>query len=118
MFFLCAVDEKGVPLTELGGSPEEACQVERLIDGEQFQSMLGRVAESELEDRELRRVVLDEVKSLGEPDREILLRKFYLGEPSKEIAVRLGLTTANVDTRTHRAVEKLRKKLKEWGSFV
>ena len=26
--FLCAVDEKGVSLTELGGSPEEACQVE------------------------------------------------------------------------------------------
>lgn len=53
--FLCAVDEKGVPLTELGGSPEEACQVERLIDGEQFQSMLGRVAESELEDRAVER---------------------------------------------------------------
>ena len=78
----------------------------------------GAMLESELEDRELRRVVLDEVKSLGEPDREILLRKFYLGEPSKEIAVRLGLTTANVDTRTHRAVEKLRKKLKDWGTFV
>ena len=53
--FLCAVDEKGGPLTELGGSPEEACQVERLIDGEQFQSMLGRVAESELEDRAVER---------------------------------------------------------------
>lgn len=53
--FLCAVDKGGVPLTELGGSPEEASQIERLIDGEQFQSMLGRVSESELEDRAVER---------------------------------------------------------------
>lgn len=70
--------------------------------------------ESELERRELRRAVLDEVKSLGEPDREILLRKFYLGESSKEIAARLKMSVSNVDTRTSRAVEKLRKKLGEW----
>lgn len=53
--FLCAVDERGVPLTALGGSPEEAEQVERLIDGDQFQNMLQRVAESELEDRAVER---------------------------------------------------------------
>lgn len=49
--FLCAVDSDGVPLTELGGDPEETERMERLIDGEQFQNMLQRVAESELEDR-------------------------------------------------------------------
>ena len=70
--------------------------------------------ESDLEERELRRAVLDEVKSLGDPDREILLRKFYLGEPSKVIAARLGMSVSNVDTRTSRAIEKLRKNLKEW----
>lgn len=70
--------------------------------------------ESSLEEQELRAVVLAEVKAMEEPDREIVLRKFYLGEPSKEIAARLGLTVANVDTRTHRAIERLRKKLKEW----
>lgn len=53
--FLCAVDENGVPLTELGGNPQETEKIERLIDGEQFQSMLGRVAESELEDRAVER---------------------------------------------------------------
>lgn len=73
------------------------------------------VLESGLEERELRRVVLEAVKELGEPDREIVLRKFYLGESSKEIAARLDMTAANVDTRTHRAIERLRKKLKEWG---
>ena len=67
-----------------------------------------------LEERELRRVLLEEVKLLGEPDREILLRKFYFGESSREIAGRLDMTVTNVDTKTHRAIEKLRKKLKEW----
>lgn len=70
--------------------------------------------ESELEESELRRAVLDEVKSLPEPDREILLRKFYLGESSKEIAARLKMSVSNVDTRTSRAVEKLRKRLADW----
>ena len=70
--------------------------------------------ESELEESELRRAVLSEVKSLPEPDREILLRKFYLGESSKEIAARLKMSVSNVDTRTSRAVEKLRKRLENW----
>lgn len=70
--------------------------------------------ESGLEEQELRKVMLAAVKELKEPDREIVLRKFYLGESSREIAARLNLTVANVDTRTHRAIEKLRKKLKEW----
>lgn len=74
----------------------------------------GTPLDSALEEQELRRVVLEEVKALGEPDREILLRKYYLGESSKEIAARLGMTVSNVDTRTSRAVEKLRSKLKDW----
>lgn len=70
--------------------------------------------ESELEERELRRAVLSEVKSLDEPDREIILRKFYLGESSKEIAKHLKMSVSNVDARTSRAVEKLRKRLDDW----
>lgn len=74
----------------------------------------GAPLESGLEERELRRTALEAVKELDEPDREIILRKYYLGEPSREVAARLGLTAANVDVRSHRAVEKLRKKLAEW----
>lgn len=74
----------------------------------------GTSLESDLEYQELRRAVLDEVKSLNEPDREILLRKFYLGESSKEIAKALKMSVSAVDTRTSRAVEKLRNSLKEW----
>lgn len=71
--------------------------------------------ESDLEEIELRKAVLEAVKALGDPDREILLRKFYFGESSKEIAARLKMSVSNVDVRTSRAVEKLRKNLKDWG---
>lgn len=82
---------------------------------EEIRADIGGIAlESDLEERELRRAVLSEVKSMNEPDREILLRKFYLGESSKEIAARLKMSVSNVDTRTSRAVEKLRKKLDDW----
>ncbi len=70
--------------------------------------------ESDLEKHEMRRAVLKAVKSLDEPDREILLRKYYLGESSKNIAVRLGMSVSNVDTRASRAVEKLRRSLEDW----
>ena len=55
--------------------------------------------------------VLREIKNLGEPDSAILLRKYYLGQSSKEIAKALGMTVSNVDTRTHRAIAKLKKVL-------
>lgn len=64
--------------------------------------------ESELAEEELRCAVFAAVKALGEPDASILIRKYYLGESSKEIADALTLTVANVDTRTHRALNKLR----------
>lgn len=69
--------------------------------------------ESDLEERQLREELLRSVNELGEPDREIIVRKFYLGQPSKEIAKRLGMSVSNVDTRTHRAVNKLRAVFEE-----
>lgn len=70
--------------------------------------------ESNLEESEMRKAVLASVKSLKEPDREILLRKYYLGESSKEIAARLGMSVSNIDTRASRAVEELRRILDDW----
>lgn len=78
----------------------------------------GASLESDAEESELRRAVLEAVKALGEPDREILLRKYYLGESSKAIAVRLKMSVSNVDTRASRAVDKLRKSLKDWGDIL
>ncbi|MBQ7875555.1 MAG: sigma-70 family RNA polymerase sigma factor [Oscillospiraceae bacterium] len=59
---------------------------------------------------ELRKRIFDEINLLGEPDREIIIRKYLLFESSKDIAKRLGLTVSNVDTKTHRIIKKLRKK--------
>ncbi len=60
---------------------------------------------------EERKMLFAEIKSLGEPDSEIIVRKFFLREPTKEVAERLGLSAANVDVRTHRALRKLREKI-------
>ena len=65
--------------------------------------------DSELVDEELRREVIRAVEDLGEPDSSIIFRKYYYGESSKEIAKALGLSVSNVDTRAHRALNKLRK---------
>ena len=61
--------------------------------------------------KEERRELFREIVALGEPDREIITRKFFFRESSKNIAERLGLTAANVDVRTHRALAKLREKI-------
>ena len=67
--------------------------------------------DSELSEAELRREVIEAVTALGQPDSSILFRKLYYGESSKEIAAALGMTVSNVDTRTHRALNKLRSRL-------
>ncbi len=54
--------------------------------------------------------LLDEIRRLGPPDSDILIRKYYLGQSSKKIAGDLKMTVSNVDTRAHRAGEKLRNK--------
>lgn len=67
--------------------------------------------EKDFENREQRETLLQAVRDLGEPDHEILVRKFYLSQPSKEIAERMGMSVSAVDTRVHRAIAKLREKL-------
>jgi len=65
--------------------------------------------DSDLAEDELRHEVIKAVENLGEPDSGIIFRKYYYGQSSKDIAKALGLTVSNVDTRTHRALNKLRK---------
>ncbi len=67
------------------------------------------MVDSALEEDELRREIFKAIEDLGEPDSSIIFRKFYYGESSKDIAKAVGMTVANVDTRTHRALNKLRE---------
>ncbi len=64
--------------------------------------------ESSVLRKELLQEVFDAIDSLGEPDSSIIFRKYYLGESSEKIALRLNMTVSAVNTRTHRALKKLR----------
>ena len=67
--------------------------------------------EGSFEDSEQRRELIAAIKELGSPDSEILIMKYYLRLPSKRIAHELRLSVSNVDTRAHRAIARLRKRL-------
>ncbi|MBE5938664.1 MAG: sigma-70 family RNA polymerase sigma factor [Lachnospiraceae bacterium] len=58
--------------------------------------------------KEQKKELLEAVNSLGEPDHEIIVRKYYFGESSRQIAGRLSMTVAAVDTRSSRALKKLK----------
>ena len=58
-------------------------------------------------------LLMQAVQALGEPDSEIVLRRFYFGQPSKEIGAALGLKPNTVDQRLSRALKKLRGALGE-----
>ena len=90
---------------------QEKRRGEQFLDDEEhwFSPSDDIVIESKLEEAELRKEVLRAVKELGRPDADIIFRKYYYGESSKEIARALNLTVANVDTRTHRALNRLKK---------
>lgn len=62
---------------------------------------------------ELRRLFLQKIKELGEPDSTILIQKFYYNRKSSEIAQSTSMTASSVRSRCTRAVEKLRQKLIE-----
>ena len=68
--------------------------------------------EEEEAERELRGKVLAAVEGLGEPDRSLVFRKYYLGKKSKELAAEFGMTAANVDNRVSRAVKRLKELLR------
>lgn len=59
-------------------------------------------------DKEQKKELLAAIDNLGEPDHEIIVRKYYFGESTKEIAERLTMTISAVDTRASRALKKLR----------
>lgn len=64
---------------------------------------------------ELRRMLLQKINELGEPDSTILIQKFYYNRKSSEIAKNVSMTASSVRSRCTRAMEKLRNKLAEIG---
>ena len=62
-------------------------------------------------DTVLQRELLAAVHALGEPDHEILLRRYYYQQKPKDIAYALNLTVKQVENRLFRAKLLLRKRL-------
>lgn len=60
----------------------------------------------ELEDR---RSLAAAVDALREPDREILIRRYYYGQKPREIALALDMGVKDVDNHLYRTKQKLRQ---------
>lgn len=52
--------------------------------------------------------ILKAIDSLGQPDKEIFIRKYYFGQKTKEIAESLNLRENTVDKKISRGLKKLR----------
>lgn len=59
-------------------------------------------------EHELQTLVKQEVNTMKEPDREIILRYYYYYQPIPRIAREMGMTPTNVKVRLHRARNVLR----------
>lgn len=62
-------------------------------------------------DAVLQRELLAAIQALGEPDREIIMRRFYYRQKPRDIAVALDLTAKQVENRIFRAKQRLREQL-------
>ena len=62
-------------------------------------------------DSEMGDILVGEIKALGEPDSQIIIRKYYFGQHAKAIARALGLKENTVNKRASRALAKLKDAL-------
>lgn len=65
--------------------------------------------ETEAELSERRLALKQAVAALPGPDRELIALRFFVGLSMAEIGATLGISESNAGTRTHRALEKLRR---------
>lgn len=70
---------------------------------------------SNSEKKELRHILIDCIKALGEPDSTIVIQKFYYNMNSMQIGKLIGMKPSSVRMRCKRAAEKLKKLLEEKG---
>ncbi|MBQ2264695.1 MAG: sigma-70 family RNA polymerase sigma factor [Oscillospiraceae bacterium] len=61
------------------------------------------------------RILYEKIQELGEPDRTILIMKYFYQRKSKDIARQVNLTPIAVRVRLNRALKKLRRLLNNEG---
>ena len=71
--------------------------------------------EKDSDKKEMQSILLHKIEQLGEPDSEIIIRKFYYDQNSSEIARKLNLKASSVRSRCKRALERLKSMLAEAG---
>ena len=71
--------------------------------------------ERELELREQAGIVRRAMLRMGQPDREIFLRRYYYYQPLVQIAEEMGMHLSTVKTRLRRGREKLKDELRKGG---
>ena len=64
-------------------------------------------------EEEIRDALMQALGQLTEPDREILLRRYYFDQKPKEIAKATGLTVKQVENHLYRTKRRLRETLTE-----
>lgn len=69
--------------------------------------------EERIEKRETGKTLLDLILSLGHPDSDILMQKYYYNRKSREIAELTGLSPAAVRKRYSRALKELKELIKK-----
>ena len=74
--------------------------------------------EEEAERRSEAAVVRKAVDDLGEPDRTIFLRHYWLREKTADVARAMGMNVNTVQSRLRRGREALRRSLTEGGYFI
>ena len=59
-------------------------------------------------DSETKRMLISAVRALGEPEQEILIRRYYYDQKPKEIAAALDMPVKQVENHLYRTKQKLR----------
>lgn len=86
------------------------------IDGEEAPEISsGEDLAAESERSELRQILMECINSLGKPDSDILIQKFYYNKSSYQIADLLSMKPSAVRMRCKRAADKLKEALKMRG---
>lgn len=74
--------------------------------------------ESEMETKELVRIIEAFLDTLSLENRVIFLRRYWFSDPYADIAVRMGMTEKNVSVRLTRTRAQMRKYFLERGVIV
>lgn len=67
--------------------------------------------EDKVGDSEASDILIDQIKALGDPDSQIVIRKYYFRQSTKIIAKALGMKENTVDKKVSRALTKLKHAL-------